>query len=228
MKQIQHKSWSKRDSAVVRGFTLVEMMVVVAMIALIVTAMAPMVFSTIVSTRLTSAGETLAGQISLAHQLAVSSNQTVEVRFYQYDDPETPGSGTGYKAVAIMRASASGGLVAQGVNMVQLTDTFYLPSGIVIGDSSQMSPMFASGSTSAKVDAERIIKRAATAKYKAFRFNPDGTSNLESLMGGAYRPNLSYLTLAEERIVDTEKTIPKNFFAIQVDPTTGRTTTYRP
>lgn len=208
------------------GFTLVEMMVVVAMIALIVTAMAPMVFSTIVSTRLTSAGETLAGQISLARQMAVSGNQAVEVRLYQYEDPESPGSKSTYKAVALMRASSSS--FALGQDKAQLTDTFYLPSGIAIGDSVDMTPLLSSGSVSLQADGERIIKRSPTARYKSFQINANGSTNLEQLMGSGFHPNLSYLTLVEERALEGSGAIPKNFFAIQIDPSTGRTTTYRP
>ena len=212
--------------AALRGFTLIEMMVVVAMIALIVAAMAPMVFSTLISTRLTSAGESLAGQISLAHQLAVSGNQTIEVRFYQYEDPEYPGSKAAYRAVALMRASDYG--TTSSAEQTQLTDTFYLPSGIVIGDSLEMSPLLASGSITPRVDRERIIKRSSTARYKTFQVRPDGSTNLELLMGGSYQPNKTYLTLGEERAVQDSSQVPKNFFAIQIDPTTGRTTTFRP
>lgn len=218
---------SLRASLRPRAFTLIEMMVVVAMIALIVAAMAPMVFSTLVSTRLTSAGESLASQISLARQMAVSGNQSVEIRFYQYEDPEYPGTKAAYKAVAIMRASGTG--TAYGATVkAQLTDTFYLPSGIVVGESSDASPILSSGSIPSQADGERIIKRSDSARYKAFKINPDGSTNLEQLMGGGFHPNLAYITLGEERALTDSQTIPKNFFAIQIDPTTGRTSSYRP
>lgn len=228
MNTIQFRTGSVARRQAGRGFTLVEMMVVVAMIALIVAAMAPAVFSTLVSTRLTSAGESLAGQISLARQIAVSGNQSVEVRFYSYEDPESPGSKAAYKAIAIMRSSTSGGGTTTGSNMAQLTETFYLPSGIVIGDSADASPILASGSIVAHTDTERIIKRTTTARYKAFQINADGSTNLEKLMGAGFHPNLAYFTMGEERAMESDSSIPKNFFAIQVDPSTSRTSTYRP
>ncbi len=226
MKLISFRRSAHKRPTSSQGFTLIEMMVVVAMIALIVAATAPMVFSTLISTRLTSAGETLAGQISLAHQMAVSRNQTVEVRFYQYEDPESPGSKPAYRAVAIMKASGLG--AASNKEQVQLTDTFYLPSGIVIGDSSQMSPLLSGGYSPLQPDSERIVKRSKTARYKAVEIRPDGTTNIELMMGNTYKPNRSYFTLGEEHVLEGSESIPKNFFAVQIDPTTCRTTTFRP
>jgi uncharacterized protein (TIGR02596 family) len=209
-----------------KGFTLIEMMVVVAMIALITAAVAPMVFNTLVSTRLTSAGETLAGQLSLAQQIAVSRNQTVEVRFYQYVDPESPGSKPAYRALAIMQASSADGATNQ-LNK-QLTDTYYLPSGIAVSDSAAMSPILASGRVQSEADKEKIIRRASDARYKAFLVRADGSTNLEQLMRGDYRPNQCYFTLGEDRVLQDSSTVPKNFYAVQIDPSTGRTSTYRP
>ena len=201
------------------------MMVVVAMIALIVAAVAPMVFSTLISTRLASAGETLAGQISLAHQIAVSRNMTVEVRFYQYEDPEAPGSKPAVRALAIMQASETGATSQIGK---QLTDTYYLPSGIAIGQTQAMSPLLATSAVRSEADREKIIKRAPNARYKAFQIRGDGSTNIEQLMSGEYQPNQSYVTLAEDRAISDDQSVPKNFYAVQIDPVTGRTTSYRP
>ena len=214
-----------RQSGRSQGFTLIEMMVGGAMIALIVAAVAPMVFGTLISTRLSSAGETLAGQISLARQIAVSRNMAVEVRLYEFEDPEAPGSSTAYRALAIMQASETGSRSELGK---QLTDTYYLPSGIAIGNTPAMSPILASGSLRSEADREKIIKRSANARYKAFQIRGDGTTNLEQLMQNEYHPNMSYLTLAEDRAIKDGADVPKNFYAVQIDPATGRTTSYRP
>lgn len=222
---MNHSTFSVRFAARRSGFTLIEMMVVVAMIALITAAVAPTVFNTLISTRLTSAGETLAGQLSLAQQIATSRNMTVEVRFYQYVDPESPGSKPAYRAVALMQASVEG----TGSQMnAQLTDTYYLPSGIAIGESSAMSPLLASNSIRSESDDEKIVRRAKDARYKAFKVKADGTTNLEQLMGGNYHPNMCYFTLGDDRVLQDSSDVPKNFYAVQVDPSTGRTSTYRP
>ncbi|MDB6118180.1 MAG: Verru Chthon cassette protein [Verrucomicrobiaceae bacterium] len=204
------------------AFTLIELMVVVGVIALVTAAIAPMVFSTMASTRITSAGETLASQIALGHQLAVSGNQEVEVRFYQYEDINSPGSGTGYRAVAMVRASTVFGTTGSGALGQLLTEPFYMPSGIVIGENAKLSPPLSK--LSPESDKEGIIKKARSATYRAFHFYPNGSTDLNqhSLVA-----NQCYFTLGEERLI-SKGDIPKNFYAVQVDPYTGRTATYRP
>jgi uncharacterized protein (TIGR02596 family) len=211
-----------------KAFTLIELLVVVAMIALIVAAMAPMVMGSLVSTRLTTAGQSVGGQLSLARQLAVSRSETVEVRFYEYPDPETPGAKSSYRAMAIMSRRARPVAVENGLRE-QLTDTLYLPAGIVIGDSQRLSPLLASGTIQSEQDLERVIKRSNNARYKAFLINPDGSTNLPLMMQGRYSPQECYLTVAEERVLDDDSgEIPTNFFTVQIDPATGRISTYRP
>lgn len=204
------------------GFTLIELMVVVAVIALVTSAVAPMVFSTMASTRLTSAGQSLASQISLAHQLAVSGNQEIEVRFYEYEDTSAPGTGKGFRAVAMVRSASMFSTAGAAGLGQQVSDTFYLPSGIVFGSGARLSPPLSQ--LSSEQDREGIIKKARGATYRAFHFFPDGSTDLPMHQMAA---NQCYFTLGEERLI-ADGSVPKNFFAVQVDPNTGRTSTYRP
>lgn len=211
------------------GFTLVEMLVVVMVVGLVVAAVAPMVFNTLSSTRLTSAGETLAAQISLAKQLATTHNEPVEIRFYSYADPESPGSKDLVRAMAIMRVTPTAALVGVGAIALELiTPVFYLPSGIVVGESAAMSPILYGSLLSPQQDKEHVIRRSAEARYKAFRFSADGSPNLQAIMNG-YSPSRSYITLIEERAGSSGVgDIPKNFYTLQIDPATGKTASYRP
>lgn len=214
----------RKHPQVYAGFTLIEMMVVVAVIALLTISVAPMVFDTMTATRITSAGETLAAQISLGRQLAVSGNQDVEVRFYEYEDVNEPGSGRVVHAVVLMRSAgnftpgANGAVLAQ-----QLTDTFYLPSGIVVASGAKLSPPLYR--LPANQDRENIIKKSGSATYRAFHFYPDGSTDLPQ---NSIPANQSYFTVGEARLMASGNAIPKNFYAVQVDPNTGRTVTYRP
>jgi uncharacterized protein (TIGR02596 family) len=198
------------------GFTLIEMLVVVAVIVLITAAVAPMVFSTLVATRLTSAGQTITSAISLAREHAVSGGQEVELRFYQYAIPEEPGSEDAYRAI-VMVLPAKDPTEAG----TQLGEILRCPSGIIIGDSQALSPLLNSNELRSMPDKESFI-RSATARYKAFRFRPNGTTDLTE------DANKCYFTLAEERLVDKGRKVPPNFFAIQIDPLSSRTEIYRP
>ena len=207
------------------GFTLIEMMVVVAVIALLTLSVAPMVFETMTATRITSAGESLAAQLSLGHQLAVSGNQDVEVRFYEYDDPNEPGSGRVVHAVVLMRSAGNFSPPAGGTVLAQqLTDTFYLPSGIVVASGAKLSPPLYR--LTANQDREGVIKKSGSATYRAFHFYPDGSTDLPQ---NNLPANQCYFTIGEGRLMAAAaNSIPKNFYAVQVDPNTGRTVTYRP
>ena len=202
------------------GFTLVEMLVVIGVVALIVAAMAPMVFSSLSATRLSAAGETVAGQLAYARQRAVAGNHEVEVRFYSYDDPDAAGTESNYYAMGTFKASVSNVVAGVVVQAEQLGDVMYLGSGVAFGASSKLSPIFSSDSTS-HPDTERSVARAQ-ATYKSFRFLPDGGTDLASNAAQCY------VTLVEDRYAGETSDIPKNFFAIQIDPATGRITTYRP
>jgi uncharacterized protein (TIGR02596 family) len=203
------------------GFTLIEIMVVIGVVALIVAAMAPMVFSTLSATRLSASGETLAGQFGFAKQKAVAGNQEVEVRFFKYADPEMAGNQPLYRAVGIFTASISDNASNIEIQAEQLGEIIYLPSGVAFGESQALSPILASASFPETPDRARSISKAP-AVYKAIRFQQDGATNLNA------DPSVCYVTLVEDRFANGQGGVPRNFFAIQIDPATGRTTTYRP
>jgi uncharacterized protein (TIGR02596 family) len=210
------------------AFTLIEMLVVVAIIALIVAAMAPLVFSSLSASRLTAAGEVMAAQISFARQRAVSLNEEIEVRFYAYDDPEAAGNQVTINAMGMYRTTLEVSGSSAKPTPLPVAETYYLPSGVVIADSPVLSRLLTSAKS--EVDQEGAILKAS-ATYRAFRFMPDGTTNILEVLGASGSANQfynqSYFSLVESRFFDSAD-VPKNFFAIQVDPSTGRVTSYRP
>jgi uncharacterized protein (TIGR02596 family) len=204
------------------GFTLVEMLVVVAVMALILSAVAPMVFDTLVATKLTSAGDSVNSQLSLARQIASSRNMDVEVRFYRYNDPDQPSTEPEFRAVVVVDPPDV--LVAPGAQAVStglaLAETYYLPSGIVIADKGALSPMLRSGSS--LPDAERFVRKAGNAVYIPVVFYANGSTSL------TVPANQAYLTLAEAKKVEEGSAVPKNFYTLQLDPVTGRSKVFRP
>ncbi len=204
------------------GFTLIEMLVVIGVIALIVGAMAPMVFSSLAAGRLSATGETMVSQMNFARQRAVSSNQEVELRFFIYDDPELSGTTPLYSAMGIFsvaqQVSASGILTTSSQ---QIGDIFYLPGGIAIGATNELSPILVDAKRPLSKDSEKAIAKAS-ANYKSVKFSPAGTTDLSPAASS------DYISLVEEKYADAKGDVPKNFFAIQIDPANGRIQTYRP
>lgn len=210
------------------GFTLIEMLVVVAIIALIVAAMAPLVFGSLSASRLTAAGEVMAANISFARQRAVSANEEIEVRFFSYDDPEASGTQTTVNAMGVYKTTLDPTSGSTSATPVAIAEMYYLPTGVVVSDSQVMSRLLSRAKTEQDSD-KQILKAVAT--YRAFRFLPDGSTNILQILevseGQTQFYSQSYISLVEDRFADSSE-IPKNFFAIQIDPSTGRVTTYRP
>jgi uncharacterized protein (TIGR02596 family) len=204
-----------------QAFTLVEMLAVVAVVALILAAVAPMVFSTLLATKLTTAGDALMGQVSLARQIAVSRNREIEMRIYSYVDPEMVGSEPVVKAVVLVETPD---LVNTAATVgVAVAETYYLPSGIAIARDPNLSPILSQGG-SAKNDQERFIRKAQNATYRSVRFLPDGSTSIN------LPANRSYFTIGDDRLLGANSggKVPDNFYAIQIDPVTGRARAYRP
>ena len=203
------------------AFSLVEMLAVIAVIGLIAATTAPTLFSTMKANRISAAGEDIVNRISLAQQMAVSRNHEIELRFYRFADPENPTSLDHYRATLIAQPAPDPDAPGT-VETIVLSDMNYLRNGIVVANEALLSPIFAEAGRADTTDADKRITGAA-AKYKTIRFFPDGTSDLPLVT------NMSYLTVVEERdLAGATGGVPKNFFAVQIDHYTSRSTTYRP
>jgi uncharacterized protein (TIGR02596 family) len=211
-----------------KAFTLVEMLAVIGVIALITLAVVPQVFSTLVATKLTSAGDSLVGLVSLSRQMAVSKNRNIEMRFYSYGENNGPASDNLVKAIVVVElpeglAAAPGGGAPAVQIPTPLMETFYLPSGIAVARSPILSPILGRGTGQSR-DIERFIRKASDATYTAIRFYPDGSTDISQ------PPNQSYFTVGEERLIvpSSGAALPNNFYAVQIDPLTGRARVFRP
>src|SRR5580658_2395810 len=78
-----------------RAFSLMELIVVIAIIVVIAGFTVPQAGQILKGSTLTQGSTILTDQIRLAREFALAKNCKVEVRFYQYADPETPGETTG-------------------------------------------------------------------------------------------------------------------------------------
>jgi uncharacterized protein (TIGR02596 family) len=211
------------------AFTLLELMVVMAIIAILSTLAVPAAGKLLGGSHLSQAAQIVVDQLSLARQSALSLNHLVEVRFYQYGDSEIPGEnpsnpGAGrYRALQTFEIADSGTAVALGKMQ-------RLPGSVVIDTGSELSSILGSAKASpssptlATGDALNVAIPRVGTKYNAvsFRFLPDGAAKLSP------STDRWYLTLHGAEAGDGLKTPPPNFFTIQINAINGHIQTFRP
>ena len=123
------------QSRVRQGFTLVEMLTVVGIIALLVALMTPTLLDVVRSTRLNAAGDGLLNRLSLAQQTAISRSSEVEMRFYKYVDQDSDRAEDDlYYAYQVV-------LTPNGAPAKAVSDVYYLESGVILSSHPERSPL---------------------------------------------------------------------------------------
>lgn len=221
-----------RSRASQPAFTLVEMLAVITIIAILMALAGPVMFKGVSSSKLTGAGERMLGTLSEAQQMAFTKSSTFEIRFYKYDGL-IPGGSAGFRGYQLFKIATAPGTNTE--TATKITECVKFPDGVMISESIIFSPVL-SGTPLPDTDNNASVKIPAT--YVALRFLPDGTCRkIDSATGEATAPAVmtfpdtknSFLTL----LADDGKTygatnMPKNFYAIQTDPYTGKSRSYRP
>jgi len=230
-------SSSRRRNA----FTLIELLAVIAVIAVVVAFAVPATNQILRGSQLTQSYQMVGDQISLGRQLALSRNRTVEVRFYQFSDPETPGEDYTKPADGMWRG-------------MQLFEVMENGAAVPAGPFQRLPRMTAmsAGTFSTLLDEDKIgTAKLASAdpmlpelpveingrrvgrnyKYHNFRFLPDGSTNLPSKARSRSGANTDadswYVTVLNT--TDLSKPLASiNFATIMIDPFTGSQKTYRP
>ena len=222
------------------GFSLIELLVVCAIIVVVVGFTVPAATTLIRGSQLTQAAQMVSDQLVLARQQALSKNRPVEVRFYRFGDKESPGENSDdpesgkYRALQVFEIIESGAAIP--LNKIQrLPATVVFNRGgmsTIISDAVRGAAKRAEDDPSAP-ELARDVRRKY--QYQAFRFLPDGSTDLpvaqtsETAGDGNWYVTLHSLELSDE---NNEPKNPKgetiNFFTLQVDPVSGATKSYRP
>lgn len=239
-----HFSYTERQAR--RAFSLIEMLVVIALVAMILASSTPALMRTMQATRLASTGDSIMGAITEAKQLSYAQNVPVELRFFKYADQDFPGSTVqlfrSYQMFKIVTVTQGVGSNAQTLESVVPVNTLSkLSDGVIIAAGTDLSPLL-NGQNGTSLDDVKPnaaggvgYSGVSGAKYNALRFMPDGSCRKVSAQQNGFAqleygtlPN-SFFTLTYNSGQEvTTGNLPKNFYTIQVDPFTGKARNYRP
>lgn len=187
-----------------RAFSLIELLVVMA-ILLILASLAGAAFSSLAaSSSLNRAGQLVSDQFAAAQQEAVTRNREMEVRVFYLPQGNPPG----WRGVQIFRIDDDGG---QTPAMRMVT----IPESVCITDDSALSPLLMSTNA---IQGNAAVGVHGNLNYRAFRFRPNGS------MAGSPGSN-NFLTIQHPA---AQGSPPANFYTVQVNPVTGKVTSYRP
>ena len=166
-----------------RAFSLVELLLVVAIIAMIMAFVVPVTTSVMLASRMTDATNQVEGLFVYARQTAIAHNHTVEVRFYQYGDPEEPGEQPANPISGRFRAQICEYL--DHGEAIPVTKAERLPEGIVFDSGSVLSTLLGSTqkktfTASSNLDPQINLPRGVNTNYNcyAFQIAPSGTTKL--------------------------------------------------
>ena len=197
------------------GFTLIEMLVVIAIITILATAMLPGLSGVVQGFDLTTAGQSVSDQVTLARQMALAKNRNAEVRFYK--KKATVGDAVSFRGVQIWAQVSENGVIVYR----PATRVVWLREGFKVIEHETYSPLIGSefsayqGTGTTEAPLPRGVE-----SYVAVRFRPTGSPE------AALKASNNFVTIVPER--ETGAALPKNYYTVQIDPLTGRPTTYRP
>jgi uncharacterized protein (TIGR02596 family) len=186
------------------GFTIVELLIVVAIMGILMVLTLPAVSSLMQSSDLTRAGQMLADQVNLARQMASAQNTVTEVRLIKL-----PGR-SGYNAIQIWKADSTGTPKAA-------RPLARLPQAVAISE----NPTHSAAISSLTPGTMPAGGAAANAAYVALQIRPSGF--VTPVLG---MNNLFFTVMSETKLANAG--LPPNYFLLQINPLTGAPLVYRP
>jgi len=191
-----------------RAFSLLELLIVIALMLILLALAAPSMSSISQSSRLTHAAEQVADCLTLASQKAGTMNREIEVRFVQLN-----GNSPGLRGIQLWKRTVSPDGTTTAVPETRL---MILPEGISL--SSNLSPLVTKAAT---ISGTATFGSNGSCSYRAIRVapngrvmeNPDATQN--------------YVSIVDSRDADASA-LPANNAVVQINAVTGTVTTYRP
>jgi uncharacterized protein (TIGR02596 family) len=211
-----------------QGFTLVELLVVVGIMAVLAAAIIPSIRGVSDSYSLTSAADQVVSAMNLARQTAIARNRPVEVRIYELPSP-LPGQPAAYRLLVAVIPNTSDPAATEWISKPRP-----LPNGIIF-DNGSRNPQFSTlianasdndGASPAKNNGANsgVPALVKGLKYVSFNIRPDGGTDLDPASTDPWT-----LSLRVERDQSGDFSRPSNnFITFLLDPVLGRVKVFRP
>jgi uncharacterized protein (TIGR02596 family) len=199
------------------GFSLIELIVVISIIALLTLLIVPAFNSLGRASQLTTATGSILDELNLARQTALTRNRVVEVRFYSLPDAVDPA--LAFRALRTFISDESGDQLSP------LGGLKALPVGSVILDDLKFSTLLSETTRPRKASEVEDLPNAPATPYKSIRFRPTGGVELSAFTS---TNDNWFLTIKNERDPGYPDRPADNFATIQLDPVTGRARPLRP
>lgn len=197
------------------AFSLIELMVVMAIIAIVAAFVVPVAGNVSRGVKLSHATQTVGDEFATARQSAIGRNRMIEVRIYQYSDPEIPGSASCFRAVQMFE-------IINARSFSPLDKVQALPTATIIDSGAALSSLLDPAKVTIAKGVDALPRVGTNYNYVAFRFRPDGSTNLLPTAG------TWFLTIHEETYGDGLALPPPNFDTLEVDPVNGSVRLFRP
>ncbi|MFZ2282108.1 MAG: Verru_Chthon cassette protein D [Prosthecobacter sp.] len=196
------------------GFSLVELVIVVAIMVMLIAVATPYTLGALQSANLTSAGDTLMQKLAMAQQRSLTENRPVGLDFYYYTEDNVQGC----HAIQMISYNPATNQVTQ------LEPPVYWNKQSVVIVEGALSPMFSINQTPISTgQATQNPFKSLNATYYRVIFYPNGSTSLRVPLRTAY------LTLISTKSYKADlSTAPPDYYTVQIDPVTGRGHSYRP
>jgi uncharacterized protein (TIGR02596 family) len=208
-------SRSERGS---RGFSIVELVLVCAILMILAVISGPSLVQSLRGGQLTRAVDSVTSLMEQARLTALTRRQTVEVRFFSYQDPTLPGKPGGVH-------SAQSYVISDTGTAAPLSRVILLPDAVVISTNTLLTTLWTLSPWTQSIPPISIPRAGGTFDCRSIRFSPQG---LTSLAGNASQPSWCLTLLNVKDDAANAFAPPRNFATLVLDPYNGTVRTYRP